>query len=415
MDIQIKENESCKLSICYTADAEAILNKRAEVLKQFKKAPVPGFRPGKANLNAIKMHYRSQIEDSLKRGLAEDAYHNTLFEKKLRPLGAPRFNNLLLDSGKFVCDFDLNVKPDFELALYRNMELPKPNQVITEVELTEKMLQELRVRFGTSAPFTETDFVQQGDNVIIDYQGTLDNNKVEQLCATGEMVTVGNSQLKEFDSNLLGMSLGETREFDLLVPEEGLPSLVGKTLHFTVSLTMGAKNEPCPLDDTLAQKLGKGNFSELREFVAKSAAGKLMLANKTQVNEAVSSSLVSNHTFDVPNWLALSEAQYLANQSKLDWEKLEDVDRIKFLGMAEKNVKLSLVLDKIRDVEPEAQISDQEIFTIIKQNIANSNSKTSPDDTIKEMSRTGYLQILFSRIRDEYTLDFIAKTVRFIE
>ena len=155
--------------------------------------------------------------------------------------------------------------------------------------------------------------------------------------------------------------------------------------------------------------------AELKEFVAKSADAKLALANKTQVNESVSRVLVNNHKFDVPNWLTLSEAQYLANQSKLDWNTLADVDRAKFLGMADGNVRLALVLDRIRDVEPEAQMSDQEVFEIIKQNIAQSNSEATPDDIIKEMNRTGYLQILFSRIRDEYTLDFIVKTIKFIE
>lgn len=79
MQIDVTELEPCKLSIHYEAGAEEIFNKRGEVLQQFKKAPVPGYRPGKATIDAIKFHYRTQIEDSLKRALAEDAYHNTLF------------------------------------------------------------------------------------------------------------------------------------------------------------------------------------------------------------------------------------------------------------------------------------------------------------------------------------------------
>jgi trigger factor len=419
MDIEIKEVEHCKLSVHYVADAGEILNKRGEILKAFKKAPVPGFRKGKASLDAIKMHYRDQIEESVKRSLAEDAYHNTLFEKKLRPHGAPKFNSLLMVDGKFMCDFDLAVKPGFELATYRDFELPKPHETITAVELTEKMMQELRVRFGTSVPYEENDFIQKGDNVIVDYVGTIDGQKIDNLSADGEMLTVGHSQLTIFDDNLLGMTIGETREFDLVVPADGLPSLVGKTIHFTVSLSMGAKNEPAPLNDELAAKVGKKDFAELKEFVAKSAAAKLSIAGKTQITNAISRVLVANHSFDVPNWLTLSEAKYLAHQSKMDWDTLVDIDRQKFMEMAESNVKLSLILDRIRDMEPEAQMSEQEVFEIIKQNIAQSQAqsqtKSNPDEIIQEMNRTGYLQILFSRIKDEYTLDFITKTIRFIE
>jgi trigger factor len=417
MDIQIKELEPCKLSINYTADAEEILNKRGEILKHFKKAPVPGFRPGKATVEAIKYHYRDQIEESLKRALAEDAYHNTLFEKKFRPHGAPRFNSMLMADGKFVCEFDLHIKPDFELTTYRNFELPKPHEVMTAVELAEKMMQELRVKYGTAVPYEENDFVQKGDNVIVDYEGSVDGARVDKLCAQGEMLTVGNSQLAMFDDNLLGMSLGETREFDLVVPENGLPSLVGKTIHFKVSLMMGSKNEPCPLDDELAVKLGKTDFAELKELVAQSAAGKIALATKSQITEAVAKVLIANHTVNVPNWLTLSEAQYLAHQSKMDWNTLDNVDKNKFMEMAENNVKLSLILDKIRESEPEAQLSDQEVFEIVKQNIAmhSKTSNSSPDEIINEMNKTGYLQILFARIKDEYVMDFILKTVKFVE
>jgi hypothetical protein len=72
-------------------------------------------------------------------------------------------------------------------------------------------------------------------------------------------------------------------------------------------------------------------------------------------------------------------------------------------------------LDKIRESEPEAQLTDQEVFEIIKQNLANTKVNQSLDEVIQQMNKTGYLQILFSRIRDENTMDFIVKTVKLID
>jgi trigger factor len=415
MQIDIKELEPCRLSVHYESGAEEILNKRGEIIKHFKKAPVPGFRPGKASLDAIKIHYRTQIEESLKRALAEDAYHNTLFEKKIKPHGAPRFNNAMLADGKFTCDFDLHTKPDFEPAPYKNLEIPKPHEPMTDIEVAARMMQELRVKAGEVTPYSESEFVQHGDNVIVDYDGLVDGEKVENLCGQAEMLTVGTSQLTEFDDNLLGMAIGETREFDLTVPPTGLPSMVGKVIHFVVTLNMGSKNTPCPLDDTLAQKVGKKDLAELQEFVQGAAQGRVMESFKAQVNEAVAHRLVDTNLFQVPNWMSLSEAQYLAHQAKLDWATILDLDKEKYIELATKNVKLSLVLDRIRELEPEAQLTDQEVFDMIKQNISKSKVTTSFDDVIKEMQRTGYLQILMSRIRDEHTLDFVVKNSRIIE
>lgn len=415
MNIIVNEIEPCKLSICYVADAEEILNKRTEILQAFKKAPVPGFRKDKAPLDAIRVHYRNQIEESLKRGLAEDSYHNTLFEKKLKPHGAPRFNSLLLADGKFTCEFELYTKPSFELASYLNLELPKPHEDKSDVVLTEELLQNLRVRFGEAAPYSETDFVQMADNVIVDYEGTVDGEKLDQLCAVGEMLTVGGSNLTEFDNNLLGMILGETREFNLVVPEGALPSLTGKTINIKATLNMGSKVTPCPLNDELAVKLGKKDMNELREFANVTATASIQNKAKQVLNEAVVSNLLDNNTIDVPNWMSLSEAQYLVQQSKLDWNAIDDLDKEKYLELGAKNVKLSLILDKVREDNPEAQLTDQEVFDVIKQNLANTKITASVDEVIGQMNKSGYLQILFSRIKDEHTMDFITKTVKVIE
>jgi len=415
MEIQVTELESCKLAVHYEANLLEIMDKKNEVLKSFNKAPVPGNRPGKASMEAIKLHYGKQIDESLKRALAEDAYHNTLFEKKLRAHGAPRFNNMLLDGGKFVCEFEILTKPDFDLLDWKSLEIPRPHEAEGIPEVSAKMMQEMRVRLGEATPYTDTDFVQQGDNVIVDYEATLDGVKLDALSTEGEMMTIGNSPLQGFNNNLLGMVSGETREFDFMAPEGGLPSLSGKTIHFKVTVATGSKVVPCALDDDLAKKFGKETYKELEEMVGQAAFARVANMQKLHVHEAVSKKLTADTVVSVPNWMSLSEAQYLAQQSKLDWNVMQDIDKERFIVMAEQNVKLALILDKIRETTPETQLTDQEVFEVIKQNLAQTKMTQSLDEVIQQMNRTGYLQILFSRIRDEHTMDHVVKNVKLID
>lgn len=416
MKIEVTEQEPCKLSVKYEANFMEIGDKRAEVESHFKKAPVPGFRPNKpVPPEIIRVHYRQQIDDSLKRALAEDAFHNTLFEKKLKPHGPPRFQSLLLDGGKFVCEFEMFTKPNFELGQYKDLEIPKPPDVLNPIELAERMMQDLRVRLGDVSAYADGDFVQNGDNILVDYEGTVAGERVESLCATGEMMTVGKSPLEGFDNNLLGMAVGESREFDFTAPEGGLPSISGKTVHFNVTVNMGSKTVPCALDDEMAKKMGKANFTELQEFVGQAAFARSANANKMAVHEAIAKKLVAGTQIDVPNWMALSEAQYLAQQSQLDWNTLPDQDKEKLLEVSALNVKLALILDGVRELEPEAQLTDQEVFEVVKQNLANTKATQNLDEVIQQMNKTGYLQILFSRIRDEHAMDFISKSVKLID
>ena len=415
MEIQITEIEKCKLAVHYEANAEEIKEKKTEVLNAFKNAPVRGFRKNKAPMDAIRIQYAKQIDESLKRAMAEHALHSTIFEKNLKVHGPPKFNSLLLEGGKFICEFETLTKPDFTLPDWKNMEIPRPVQEHTTEEVAEKMLQELRVRLGDVIPFTETDFVQNGDNVVLDYDGFADGVKIDSLSVKSEMMTVGKSPLVGFDNNLIGMTPGEMREFDFVSPEGGLPSLSGKTIHFQVTLNTGSKTIPAALDDTLAQKLGKKDFAELREAVVQASFARVETFNKSQVNDAVSRKLIADTEIDVPPWMSVSEAQYLCQQSHMDWNTLPDPDREKFIEMAIQNVKLSLILDRVREDEPEAQLSDQEVFDIIKTNLLNNNPQEKIDDAINQMNKSGYLTILFSRIKDENTLNCITKAVKLID
>lgn len=277
------------------------------------------------------------------------------------------------------------------------------------------MMQELRERLGDTVPYGEEDFVQDGDNVIITYEGAVDGQKVDSLCVENEMLNVGKSQLQGFDSNLLGMKMGDTREFDFQAPDGGLPSLSNKLIHFKVTMVTGSKTTPCGLDDELAKKMGKADLKELEEFIGNAAFARVAQFNKAKIQEAVAKKLVGETKVSIPSWMSLSEAQYLAQQSQIAWDTMADSDREKFVDMAEKNVTLSLILDKIREDTPEAQLTDQEVFEIIKQNLAQTKVTQSLDEVIQQMNRTGYLQILFSRIRDEHTMDLVVKSVTLID
>jgi len=414
MQIEVEEIEYCKLNVHYEAGAEEIEATRNKVVELFKKAPVPGFRIGKATPEAIKNHYKNQINESVKRAMAEEAFHNTIFEKNLKPFGAPQFQGALLNGSKFTCDFKLAVHPTFTLGQYKGLEIPKP-VLKSETEVAQEILQQLREQHGTQTPYADNDFVQSGDQVIINYDGFSGDHKIEALSAVGEMLRVGTSALPEFDDNLLGMTVGENRTFSIKVPEGGLPSVAGSEIRFEVSLVTGSKIQPAGLDDELAKKLGKESFIELEQMVSQAAVGRVEMQRKAAIVNQLSARLVESHDFKIPDWVALPEAQYIAQQARVNWENIPDVDKERFLSMGVNNAKISLILDKIRDEEPDAQLSDQEVIDMLKQTFVKQNPERNPDELLQELNQNGYLQSLFVRIRDEHVLDYLVSQTNIIE
>jgi trigger factor len=332
MQITINEVEYCKILVQCESDSETIQAKKTEVLNKFKSRKVPGFRDGHATTDAVRQHYRKEIAEALKQELADDAVHNVIFEKNIKPLGRPTFTYANLEESylvsangesalpKFRCEFSLHVQPDFELKDYKDFEIPKAPISIPEEELSQKMIQDLRTRYGTTVPYSADDFVQDGDTVILDFKTSLNGEPVESLTGNGEILNVGRINIPGFNESLYGMKPGETREFDLNMPGTYKEDFAGKTLHFEVKMNMGSKVEPAPLNDELATKIGIETFDKLMENVRATASNRVKELESNHNMDQISRRLIAAHDFKIPTWISTGEAQVNARNAGQDWD-----------------------------------------------------------------------------------------------
>lgn len=414
MEIQIQELDYCKLQVSCSYDAEEIGKKKKEVLKIFKDAPVPGFRKGKATVKVIQNYYHLQIQDALKKALAEEALHQSMFEKQYKPLTPPQYKEIFLQPEKFSCQFVVDKKPDFELTELDDLEIPMPVLDMTEESYVQNMLQNLRVSHGDKIPFNEEQFTEMGDVVSITYKAFIDEQIVDELSSSseGDIITIGNSNVKDFDQNILQMKIGDTREFSISLPETNISKYAGKTVTFKVSLNMAMKVIPCPLDDSLAKKLNKSSYQDLLKEISAAAFAQVQNQTKTLKLKALINKLVSMHDFKIPEWLVAKESEYLASSNKIDLNTLPPEIKAAYIDQASKNLRLSLVLEKIRESDPETQLSDQEAFQMVSKYLSESGKEI--ESMMKDLNKIGYLQVLYNRLKDDYTLEQIVNKAKFI-
>jgi len=420
MLIEINEIEYCRLNVKFEADDKQVEAKRSEVVQYFKAGQVPGFRPGKATLTAIKHHFKNKIDEVMKSELAQSAFQIVVAEKNIRPFGQPQFLSLHLDGSKFKCDFCVNKVPEVELKEYKGFNIPKGNTP-DSVEMAEKILQELRSRNGETIPFADNDFIQNNDTAIVNYTGYVEGQEEPVTQVEGELLIIGKSSVESFNENLLGMKVGEKREFTTLIPDSSsFIELMGKTVKFQVELAMASKSIPAALDDALAFKIGAKDMAEMISLTQGMASRRVQELEKKYIAEQIASRLVQNHEFVVPDWLATFEAKMLCRQYGQNWDQLADENKSNFLTFATKNVKLSIILDKIREVEPEAQSSDEEVMTQIKSNVKDYATMPgmigkSDEEILETIHKSGYMNALVSTVRDDFTMEFIAKNSTIVE
>ena len=124
---------------------------------------------------------------------------------------------------------------------------------------------------------------------------------------------------------------------------------------------------------------------------------------------------MEQHQFEVPVWLSSFEAELLSRQYGYTWQNLSDIQRENFVKLAEKNVRLSIILDKIRESEPDAQMSDEEVFSSIQNNISlykqslQGMAGKSDQEVLEQIAKSGYMPALVSTVKDDFTMDYVIK------
>jgi trigger factor len=272
------------------------------------------------------------------------------------------------------------------------------------------MMEDLRNRFGKTESYGENDFVQMGDTIIVGYKAFINDVLINDLTKDSAIIKVGQYEIKGFDQNILGMKSGETRTFELNMVDG---NHAGEVVKFEANILMGSKTVPSPLDDRLAERVGLENFSKLEEAVQSASSSRVKEIAKNYTNDQIARRLISSHEFDVPQWVSTAEAQVNARNNGKDWNVISDEEKLSYIDAAGKSVKLSLILQKVRENEPDAQLSDEEAFKIAAKNIQEHSQE--PQKVLEELIKNGHISILLNRVRDEYTLDFIEKTCKIVE
>ena len=454
MTVQTQEVEYCKLQVHYTADPDVVLEKREEAVDALKRAKVkvPGFRTpisktkkgkkrpqrksakfrlkgGKktnkgtgsrfreteAFERALKSYYKDHIDKTVITELVSEGFDETLYETKIKPIGYPEISNKTLDGNNFSCDMLFMHKPSFELSEYKEFELPSPD-VGNSAEEAEKMAQNLREQHGDVVPYEENDFVQDGDSLTMDITTTVDDKEVAALTQQGLFYTLGQFTNEEFDDNLKGMKAGDQKTFSIDFPDEEQinPVLRGKKATFDVTIHMGTKKKPAPLDDELAKKIGFETYKELRTQLEGSATQRMQVRKNLKLANQVVTRLVENHDFEVPAWLVLIESQRAAQAMGKDWDSLSDEEIKDLNDDSTKQVKLSLILDSVRETEPEAVFSEGELLQKLQMNLLQQGHQNA-NQVIQQMHANGTLIGHVARLRDEATVQWIINTCKVVE
>jgi len=277
MNVEVENLPNCIASLHIELPPDFVTKEWNEVVKGFRKvARIPGFRPGKAPQNVVEAKFRKEIQEELTKKLVSQMTREAIREKGLNVLSISD-----VDAVEFTPERSLRftatliTAPEFELPDYKGIQVKVPSGEVTDQEV-EQGLQNLRERHATFSD-VEGRGLEMGDFAVIDYATTLDGRPLLEVEPRAPKKLGGgadfwikveeNTFLKGFSERLLGMQSGQTRDFNLAVPNDyPFAELANRALDFNVTLK-GIKSMQLPeLTDELAAQVVAGfTLQKLKE------------------------------------------------------------------------------------------------------------------------------------------------------
>lgn len=324
----------------------------ARLVKMARTIKMPGFRPGKVPMKLVQQQFAAQARSEAFTEAVQMQFGNVVREQKLRVAGNPKIEPLeSADPGQVAFSATFQVYPDIELADLSDAVLEQAVLPVgdAEVEKTIKVLRKQRVTF-----FAADKNAAKEDRLTIDFRGTQEGEPFDGGAAEDFPLVLGaGSLLPEFEANLEGMALGESKTFPLTFPDDyQAKDLAGKTVQFEVKIKSVEAPRLPEIDEEFAKSLGvpSGDVSLLKADVRTNLEREVKKRLHARVKNEVMNLLLEKHTFDVPTSLCDQESHRLAEEALSNLASrgmnVKDipVEPTWFLAQAERRVRLGLLV-----------------------------------------------------------------------
>ena len=282
--------------------------------KNNKKAKIDGFRPGKAPYEIFVKHYgiENLFIDAADSCLQE-SYLKAITDSKLIPVTEPKVDIKEIDEEHVEFIFTIITKPEVKIKKYEGLKIKKDKLEVKEEEIQDEIdhlleqYAELVVKEGT---------VENGDTVILDYEGFLDGVPFEGGKAENYSLVIGsNTFIPGFEEQLIGMDKDSEKEIKVTFPEDyHAENLKGKETTFKVKVHEIKTKQNRELDDEFFEDLGMEGVNSL-ETLKESIKEHLEAHKKTDIeNKFVDDMLdaISKQTeIDIPEEMVEDEINHL--------------------------------------------------------------------------------------------------------
>jgi trigger factor len=384
-----------------------------------KQAVVPGFRKGKAPLRLLEKRFGKEASEQVKLKLLADASESAVKDSSIDVLNEPDidYENIELpESGSLRFDFEVEVRPEFQLPKIEGIKVDKPRLEITDEQLDEE-IEHLQGQAGIWKPREEGP-VEFEDRVVADVViNTGDAAEAERLdnaeIHVADKGLVGPVPVEKLDEFLVGAKVGQVKKINVQVPKTYYNEKYrGKKIDIEVVIKDIKYLEPAELNDDFFRRFGVEDENTLRQNLRRNIESRAGQQVKNMMEDQVYRYLLVNTDFDLP-------AELVADQSNRLLQRQNNILRMRGLSIeqikeqmtqlqasseqrAVEQLKLFFIMDKIAK-NLNVEVDEEEINGYIARLALQQGRR--PEKMREEMLRDGSLANFTLQVREAKCMD----------
>lgn len=343
-------------------------NKVSERLDAMKdKVRINGFRPGKVpTAHLRRMYGRSAMAEAIDAAMrdvnakivADNNFRLAMQPKVTLPEDEKAVEDVINGKSDLAYTVAMEILAPIELTDFKSIEVTRLATDATDEEVNDG-LKRIAEQNRPFAAKSEGAKAEKDDRVTISFVGSIDGVPFDGGSAEDVAVNIGsNTFIPGFEDQLIGIAVGENRKINVTFPENyPAAQLAGKAAEFDVTAkTIEAPSEVV-IDDEFAKSLGMESLDKVKDAVRERIQREHDSVSKQRVKRVLFDALDERHKFPLPpalveqefNNLWTTATEELKQQGKTfeDENTTEEKERAEYQRIADRRVRLGLLLDEI--------------------------------------------------------------------
>lgn len=429
IDVDIQELNACERHIKITIPRTEIDRYfESEFCELSEEAHVPGFRRGMAPRKLVEKRFKKEIGERVKNQLVMQSLAQISEHSGLTPISEPDFKYesiVLPETGPMIFEFNLEVRPSFELPKWQGLTIQRPVHEFTNEEVTRATERYLE-QFGTLVP--TNDSAQNGDYIVAKLifrsNGEVVSQANEETIRIRPTLSFSDGLIKDFDQLMVGVKAGDHREAKISLSEDSPnPALRGTEIEASFEILEVKKLQLPELTHEFLDRIGEfKNIGDFRDGVLDSLKQQLDYEQRQAVRQQITKALTVSASWDIPQALLQSQAERELERMIIELRRsgyTDDVIKkeINYLRQNSRTVvaqsmKEHFILEKIAEVE-DVQDNPEDYETEIKL-IANQKG-SNPRRIRSQLEKQGSMDILRNQIIERKVIDLILQHAKFVD